>query len=56
MLRKLALRFVKTDQIVLALYELNHDRSRSKKFAEKKLKAELLLARELLRRNVKFWA
>lgn len=52
MFRKLALRFVKTEHLVLALYELGHDRRKSKA----KLYAELLLARELLRRGVKFWA
>jgi hypothetical protein len=56
MFRKLALRFVKTEHLVLALYELNLDRSRDRKKVARKLKAELLLARELLRRGVKFWA
>ena len=56
MFRKLLLRFVKTEHLVLALYELNLDRSRSVKIKDKKLKAELLLARELVRRGVKFWA
>jgi hypothetical protein len=56
MFRKLALRFVKTEHIALALYELNLDRTRDRKKVAKNLKAELLLARELLRRGVKFWA
>jgi hypothetical protein len=56
MFRRLALRIVKTEPLVLALYELNLDRTRSVKKKDKKLKAELLLARELLRRGVKFWA
>lgn len=56
MFRKLALRFVKTEHLVLALYELNLDRTRDRKKVARKLKAELLLARELLRRDVKFWA
>jgi len=52
MFRKLALRMVKTEHLVLALYELNHDRKKNKK----KLTAELMLAHELIRRGVKFWA
>ena len=55
MFRRLALRMVKTEHLLIALWELKHDHSRNKKYVENKVKAELLLARELIRRNVKFW-
>jgi hypothetical protein len=56
MFRRLALRLVKTEHLLIALWELKHDHTRGKSYLEKKVKAELLLARELIRRNVKFWA